>query len=40
MLTAQHLVERSLAAYRDRIFVIDQHGEMTKTSLRSPSMWQ
>ena len=29
MLTAQHLVERSLAAYRDRIFVIDQHGEMT-----------
>lgn len=29
MLTAQRLVERSLAAYRDRIFVIDQHGEMT-----------
>jgi acyl-CoA synthetase (AMP-forming)/AMP-acid ligase II len=29
MLTAQRLVERSLAAYRDRIFVIDQHDEMT-----------
>ena len=29
MLTAQRLVERSLAAYRDRIFVIDQQGEMT-----------
>jgi acyl-CoA synthetase (AMP-forming)/AMP-acid ligase II len=29
MLTAQRLVEWSLAAYRDRIFVIDQHGEMT-----------
>jgi hypothetical protein len=29
MLTAQRLVERSLAAYRDRVFVIDQHGQMT-----------
>ncbi|HWW13142.1 MAG TPA: AMP-binding protein [Candidatus Dormibacteraeota bacterium] len=37
MLTAQRLVERSLAAYRNRVFVIDQHGERTygEVGLRS-----